>query len=192
MRSLLLLAALLPATGSALAAAEDLRVDIWNGMLLVRGPATGSKPLPGAEQRMTVTWQDQTIDEVAEFLRVACRLNVVVLPGAGERRVTLSVRDMALGNLVSWIGRQTDTYTDYQGQALLFSTAPLRGAESTRLYDVTDITRPVQDFPGPEMALTGSGGGKGVQLAKASGESGKSEQSVEDLADFIRRQIHVE
>lgn len=186
MRSLLLLAVLVP----AIPAAEDLRVDIWNGMLLVRGPATGSKPLPGAEQRMTVEWREQTLDEVAEFLRVACRLNVVVLPGAGERRVTLAVRDMALGNLVNWIGRQTDTYTDYQGQALLFSTAPLRGAESTRLYDVTDITRPVQDFPGPELALS-STTGKGIicnfPAAKDDG-SGR----VEDLAEFIRRQVHVE
>jgi hypothetical protein len=186
MRSFLLLAVLVP----AISAAEDLRVDIWNGMLLVRGPATGSKPLPGAEQRMTVTWQDQTLDEVAEFLRVACRLNVVILPGAGERRVTLSVRDMALGNLVSWIGRQTDTYTDYQGQALLFSTALLRGAETMRMYDVTDLTRPVQDFPGPELAFSTAGKGNGVTLNNTT--EAKGGQSVEDLAEFIRRQIHVE
>lgn len=186
MRSLLLLAVLVP----AIPAAEDLRVDIWNGMLVVRGPATGSKPLPGAEQRMTVTWQDQTLDEVAEFLRVACRLNVVLLPGVGERRVTLAVKDMALGNLIRWVSRQTDTYTDYQDQALIISTAPLRGTETMRLYDVTDITRPVQDFPGPELAFSTAGKGNGVALTNPT--EAKGGQSVEDLAEFLRRQIHVE
>lgn len=186
MRSLLLLAVLVP----AIPAAEDLRVDIWNGMLVVRGPATGSKPLPGAEQRMTVTWQDQTLDEVAEFLRVACRLNVVLLPGAGERRVTLAVKDMALGNLIRWVSRQTDTYTDYQDQALIISTAPLRGAETMRLYDVTDITRPVQDFPGPQLAF--SSDGTGATIGNAPANEARSGQSVEDLADFLRRQIHAE
>lgn len=186
MRSLLLLAVLVP----AIPAAEDLRVDIWNGMLVVRGPASGSKPMPGAEQRMTVTWQDQTLDEVAEFLRVACRLNVVLLPGVGERRVTLAVKDMALGHLIRWVSRQTDTCTDYRDQALIISTAPLRGAETMRLYDVTDITRPVQDFPGPQLAF--SSDGTGATIGDAAANDARSGQSVEDLAEFLRRQLHAE
>jgi hypothetical protein len=161
-------------TGS-LAAAEST-VGVWNGMLVVTAPATGMGAIPGATQ----------LEEVAAFLRATTRLNVIVMPGVADRRVTLTVRDMPLDALLTWICRQAEVHHGYLNQALTFSAQPLRGAETMRLYDVTDITRPVQDFPGPDLALA-TGTGREADLSPAKGG-----QDVADLAAFIRRQLAIE
>jgi hypothetical protein len=171
----------------SLTAAEPT-VGVWNGMLVVTAPATGAGQIPGATQRITVDWKDQSLEDVAAFLRATTRLNVIVLPGVEDRRVTLTVRDMPLGSLLTWICRQADVHHGYLNEALTFSAQPLRGAETMRMYDVTDITRPVQDFPGPDMAIS-TGDARGAIIGPMHEPTSTGGQDVDELADFIRRQL---
>ena len=183
MRSLLLAAGM-----TATLAAAEPTVGVWNGMLVVTAPATGAGRIPGDLQRMTVDWKEQSLDDVAAFLRATTRLNVIVMPGISERRVTLTVRDMPLGSLLTWICRQADVHRSYLNEALTFSDQPLRGAETMRLYDVTDITRPVPDFPGPDMAIS-TGDTRGANFRPVNDPASTGGQDVDELADFIRRQL---
>ena len=162
-------------------------IGVWNGMLVVNGPASAAGALPGASQRITAEWRDATLGEVAEFLRATCQLNVVCLQGTAEKSLTLAAREMELGNLVRWISRLTDTHATYHEEALVFSETPLRSADAMRFYDVSALTRPLRDFPGPELALAPEGG---VSFTRPGAEHAGTD--IDELAEFLRRQLRVE
>jgi hypothetical protein len=188
----LILAPLLTAllSASALPAADllgrpDVTVGMWHGMMVVQAPASQAHPLPGAEQRVTVDWREQSIAEVAEFLRVACRINVICLPGTADRTVTLAVQQMPVATLIRWIERQSGVVVNWQDQALTFSLTPITGPTVMRLYDVRDLTMPLQDFPGPELAFSSDGTAVGKMPAPVA----RAGTDGEELADFIRQQL---
>lgn len=174
---------------ASVTAAEGTSIGVWNHQLLVTAPATGSQTLPGGNQRLTVDWRGTTLDEAAAFLRSATLVNVVVMPGCGDRTLTLTVKDMSLANVVQWISSQTGAAWSYQNQALVFSAEPLRGAQVTKLYDISDLSAEVRDFPGPEMELA-SNSGKGIVCFPT--EAPRTKPDTEEIAEFLRRQLHIE
>ena len=177
--------------GAAEGTSSTTSIGIWNHQLLVTAPATGDHTLPGGTQRITVDWRDATLDDAATFLRSATHLNVVVMPGCGERKLTLNVTSMPLASLVKWMGTQTGLSWSYHQEALVFSDQPLQGASVTRLYDVSSLAAQVRDFPGPELAFSSAGDSKGALLQPAIAKADTA-QSTEDIADFLRRQLHIE
>ena len=190
MRTILTAAVLASFLGSSAGAADllgrpDVTVGIWNGMMVVQAPASETHPLPGAEQRVTVDWREEHINEVAEFLRVACRINVVCLPGAADRTVTLNVQHMPVATLIRWIERQSGVVVGWRDQALTFSLTPIQGPTIMKLYDVRDLTMPLHDFPGPELALTD----KGVATGQMPAAVERGGTDPEELAEFIRQQL---
>ncbi len=191
-KALLLLCACI----GTLAAAEDTSIGsegtsigVWNHQLLVTAPASGTSDLPGGTQRLTVDWRDTTLAEAADFLRHATLLNVVVMPGCETHRLLLTVTDMPLAAMVRWMSTQTGLAWAYSQQALVFSDKPLARASVTRLYDVSDLAAQVRDFPGPEMAFSSAGAGKG---SFAPVQENNQPQSVEEIGEFLRRQLHLE
>ncbi len=186
-------AALSAGLSAPLSAAERGSIAVWNQQLLVTAPASESQTLPGGAQRLTVDWQHVTMAEAADFLRRATLLNVVVMPGCESRTLTLTVKDMGLTQVVRWISTQTDLAWTYQNEALVFSAAPLPGATVTRLYDLSDLVAPHRDFPGPELAFssdTTSGRANGVLIGPV--DSTAPQHDPDELADFLRRQLHLE
>jgi len=76
-----LLAACLAAPLALAAADSDMRITAYCTSLVVTAPADQEVPPAGIlSQHMTVTFQDTSIADVAEFLRRATALNVVVAP----------------------------------------------------------------------------------------------------------------
>lgn len=187
--------ALLLVTAGLVSAAESAHsatsIGIWNNQLLVTAPATGDHSIPGGTQRITVDWRDVTLDEATTFLRSATHLNFIVMPGCGERKLTLTVTSMPLASLVRWMGTQTGLSWAYSQEALVFSDKPLEGESVTRLYDVSSLSAQVRDFPGPELAFSSAGDSKGALLQPAT-DKADTAQSTEDIADFLRRQLHLE
>ena len=177
--------------GAAETAHPTTSIGIWNNQLLVTAPATGDHSIPGGTQRITVDWRDATLDDAAGFLRSATHLNIIVMPGCGERKLTLNVTSMPLASLVRWMGTQTGLSWAYNQEALVFSDKPLVGESVTRLYDVSSLSTQVRDFPGPELAFSSAGDSKGALLQPAT-DKADSAQSTEDIADFLRRQLHIE
>ena len=191
--TLLILAAgfLSAAEGATSSTSSNTSIGIWNNQLLVTAPATGDHPLPGGTQRITVDWRDVTLDEAATFLRSATLLNIIVMPGCGERKLTLTVTSMPLASLVRWMGTQTGLSWAYSQEALVFSDKPLEGASVTRLYDVSSLAAQVRDFPGPELAFSSAGDSKGMSCFPIP-DNANTAQNTEDIAEFLRRQLHIQ
>ena len=179
------------AEGATSSTSSNTSIGIWNNQLLVTAPATGDHTLPGGTQRITVDWRDATLDDAATFLRSATHLNVIVMPGCGERKLTLNVTSMPLASLVKWMGTQTGLSWSYHHEALVFSDQPLVGATVTRLYDVSSLAAQVRDFPGPELAFSSAGDTRGCLFPPPT-DKADTAQNTEDLADFLRRQLHIE
>ncbi len=163
-------------------AAEPVAIDTWHDRLLVTAPAA-STAIPGAARLLSVSWADRPLHEAAASLAAMSGLNVVCLPGTGDRRLSLTVRGMGLGALVRWMARQTGTCAAYQREALVFAVEPVTEPGVTRFYDVTALTRPVPDFPGPDLAFSTAG------TAAAVGPARPAPMGVEDLAEFLRRHV---
>ena len=195
MRSALLL--LVASSIAHLAAMEagdptpGVTLGIWNHQLLVTAPAGGENQLPGGSQRLAIDWRGVTLTDAADFLRQATRLNVVVMPDCGERTLSLTVTDMPLSSVIRWMATQTGVAWTYRQEALLFSAKPLSGASVTRIYDVSALTAPVRDFPGPELAFSSAGIADGG-LKAAPEARADSAQNLDEIADFLRRQLHID
>ncbi|MBA3686913.1 MAG: hypothetical protein H0W72_16970 [Planctomycetes bacterium] len=164
----------------------------YGNRLAVTAP-TGSALPPSVSarlrQRVTCDFVETPINEVADFLRRSSGLNVVCAPGliAGDARVTLAVKDMELGNVVDWIRTLAHCQVGWLDGALFISDQPIAGRSVTRLYDVSDLTLLVPDFPGPELALSAPGAG-GIVISPAPG-SGRESPSSDDIADLIEHVV---
>jgi len=150
--------------------AADVSIGRWNGMLLVTAPAgDGLERLGGRlAQRITLDAREQALTDTADFLRGATGLNIVVAPEllAQPPLISLQVKDMALGNLLTWISRTAGVHIGYVHEAVYISRQPVAGAATTRLYDVSDLAMPLRSFPGPTLSIPDPKGG-GAQLAVA-------------------------
>ncbi len=169
---------------------STISIGVWNNQLIVTAPASDARSLPGGDQRMTVDWRDVTLEEATTALRGMTNLNIICLPGIAEQRLTLTVKNMPLNNVVTWMATLTGVHTSYQREALVFSPTAIEGASVTRLYDVSDLIAPLQNFPGPELSIP-EPGGKGAMITP-SAEPARAATDPEELADFLRRQVHAE
>lgn len=142
--------------------AADISIGQWNGMLLVTAPAGDGLDRLGGRlaQRITLEAREQSLTDTAEFLRHATALDIVVTPEllAQPPSITLQVKDMELGHLLTWISRTADVHIGYVNEAVYISRRPVAGASTTRLYDVSDLGMPLRHFPGPELSIPQPGG----------------------------------
>lgn len=189
MRTLLVLC-FAGAAFSAESAPGKVSIGVWNNQLIVTAPASDARTLPGGDQRMTLDWRDVTLDEATTALRGMTNLNIICMPDLAEKRLTLTVKNMPLTNVVTWMTTLTSVHASYQREALVFSSAVIEGEMVTRLYDVSDLIAPLQNFPGPELSIP-EPGGKGAQIS-APAEPAKAATDPEELAEFLRRQVHAE
>jgi hypothetical protein len=185
----LLLATLLP--GPFLAAAETPRHRIvqQGNLLLVSAPASsGSLPRAALAQRLTVDFQGVGFAEVADTLRRMTGLAVVVAPRvlASNATLTLTATHMELGNLLGWIRTVGRIHVGWRDGALFLSDQPAAAAGVITVYDVSDLTMTIPDFPGPELDLAGRGDGHGAFTAVRAPEARPAPDAA-DLADLIER-----
>jgi hypothetical protein len=187
-----LAAAALAAGAPAADPAAPVTVTAWGTHhLLVTAPA-GSSALPagaGAVQ-MDLDAQETPLPEVADLIRRASGLNVVVASDvlAEPPLVTMQVRRMRLDALLRWIEATTGVAATWTGGALYLSRTPPATASETRLYDVSDLVTGLRDFPGPAVGLRTDGGGNGLIFTPPADAAPAPAMTIEDLAELIRRQ----
>lgn len=189
-----ILAPLLIATALLAAERSQVTVGQWNGMLVVTAPAgDGLERLGGRlAQRITLDARDQALTETAEFLRQATGLNIVVAPEliAQPPSITLQVKDMALGSVFTWIARTAAVHVGYVNEAVYIAAAPVAGAASTRLYDVSDLALPIRHFPGPSLTIPAPGGTGSGLIAPIEAPAEEGRYDLDALADLIDKVVN--
>lgn len=178
---------------SCLAAAE-VTIGQWNGMLVVSAPSGHDLSRLGGrlDQRITLDARDQPLSDTAEFLRRATGLNIVLAPtlNANPPLVNLQVREMALGSLLTWLEKTANIHIGFVSGALYLSDEPVAGTVSTRLYDVSDLTLPMRNFPGPEMTIPEPGGNGAIILPPVGEEAdGATRYDLDQLTDLLNRLV---
>jgi len=141
--------------------AADVTVGRWNNMLIVSAPAGHALAELGGrlDQRITLDARDQPITATADFLRKMSGINIVLSAALNAQPplITLQVREMALGNVFRWLERSANIHIGLVHGAVFFSDQPIVGETRTQLYDVSDLTGEIRNFPGPVMGVSEAG-----------------------------------
>ncbi len=171
----------------------EVSVAVFHGnKLLVSAPAVNFTPevRKQLQMKITVDFQDTPFTEVVSFLRRQSGVNMIV--GTDVRAeaplVTLTVSEMRLETLLSWLKRVSDVDYHFVDQAVFFTDQPMKGDRSIKIYDVSDLVMPIRDFAGPKLTLEADAGG-GIDIFEPERLEGLAEWDAEDLADIIRNQI---
>lgn len=174
----------------AVAADGDVRFDRYRNMLVVTAPAEQAGPPASIlSQRMTVDFQDTDIADVAELLRSTTGLNVVVSPELLSRgtTVTLTAKDMALGNLLGWISTVSGVHHGWLNHALYFADKPLAGPTRMRVYDVSDLVMSVPNFPGPDLSIP-EAGGTGARIIAPAADP-EPAMTTDELVELLEKHV---
>lgn len=187
---------LLIMSSSLQAADETYRIERWGHSLLVTAP--GGTEISRAEsvklnQRITLDFHDAPLTEVIDFLRDASKMNIVVAPAVvlSAPHITLKSSNMTLGNVLHWVTKLSNTNFGFVNGALFISDQLIVEASVTKIYDISDMTLPIRDFPGPEMSLNGGGqnGSSSGAIFKPVGDSKDNAPTTEEIEDIIKKVI---
>jgi len=115
-------------------------------------------------QEVSFVWDENSLEEVIDFLRRTTGVNYVVQPEAlvDPSIPPITLRGtMKLGTILDWIVELTDLQMAIRNEAVYFSTERIQGDMVVRMYNVTDLITPVTNFPGPDLAYNAASGGTG-------------------------------
>ena len=171
------------------AADETYRIARWGGSLLVTAP--GATKMNRAEsarlnQRLTFDFRDAPLTEVVDFIREVSKINMVLAPAVilSSPPITLKSSNMTLGNVLHWVTKLSHTNYAFLNGALFISDQPIVEASVTKMYDISDMTLPIRDFPGPEMSLNGGGA-----FIKPVDDSQDRSATTEEIEELIKKVI---
>lgn len=195
MRLPLVLGLLITSTVALHAADEPYHIARWGNALLVTAPGgPGMSPAIAARmnQRVTLDFRDASITDVVDFLRDVSKINIVLTPAVtlSAPTITLKASDMSLGNALHWVTKMTNTHIGFIHGALFISDQPVAEASVTRLYDISSMTMPIRDFPGPELALSANTqGGAGGALFKPVEDKNDNSPTTDEIEEIIKKVV---
>lgn len=115
-----------------------------------------------ATRRVSVNFDKTPLTECLDFLRDVTDLNVVISKGAleaaGEKQVTLRLKDVKLKNVLELLLQLAHGELRYgvrHGVLTIGLKDEWRTAMKLELYFVADLVDGVPDFPGPRLGLEG-------------------------------------
>ena len=158
--------------------------------------------------RVTFDFVETPLRDVVAFLQQITGANIVLDEDAvadlPNPEVTLKVTDMELSQALEWVLGGVDLKYALQGESIYISTEEnVGGAPQLKLYDVTDVTLEIKDFPGNLGMLrervgtsmgSGSGGvsteiGADWEDWEGGGETAESTFTPDRLIEFIKKTI---
>jgi len=148
------------------------------------------------QRKVTFEFVDTPLEEAIAFLRSLANVTMIVDPkvtAAGAPTINLRVTDMSLDLALEWILRLADLEYALRDNAIFISKPnQLQSAVELRIYDVSDLTQTVQDFPGPDLQLvtvgdTTTGGGAGA--ANPFQAAPTTAPTLTNIADMIRNRV---
>jgi len=146
-----------------------------------------------ATRRLTVDFEDLTLEKVVAYLRTATGMNIVLDKARLEKEgldpegltVTIQLRDVTVREFFGLALEPLGLAFKIQGNVLLLTTRKAaRGKPVLRLYDVSELVMVVRDFPGPDINIHPS---NYEPPDTPEPEMVQAVESTEELADMIRR-----
>lgn len=140
-------------------------------------------------QRVSVQFDATPAADALTTLARITGLNVVIAPeilAATGVPVTLRVRDMPAGDLLTWIAEQAGTRWTLTGEAVYVGNAVQEPA-ATRIHDVAMLLLATEDFPGPRFGFASGGGTAGGFAPPATPVT--SALTPDDIAALIKRTV---
>lgn len=171
------------------AADETYRIARWGNSLLVTAPGASEMNRDESallNQRLTFDFRDAPLTEVVDFIREVSKINMVLAPALilSSPPITLKSSNMTLGNVLHWVTKLSHTNYGFLNGALFISDQPIVEASVTKMYDISDMTLPIRDFPGPEMSLNGGGA-----FIKPVDDSQDRSATTEEIEELIKKVI---
>ena len=150
------------------------------------------------DEVVTVNFEDTPLEDAIAFLRNQTGVNFIIANEIYEEDpppITLRATNMKLRTALKWILEVTDLKMAIRNEAVFISTEDIQGDIILRMYDISDLTSPVRDFPGLELAYNAAGteGGGASLFADAGFDDGGDEGiDPEEIADFIQESVAVD
>jgi Flp pilus assembly secretin CpaC len=152
------------------------------------------------ERKVSFEFVDTPLDEAIGFLRSLTNVTMIVDPKvmeAGAPPINLRVSDMSLELALQWILRLADLDYALKDKALFISKkSNIIEDVELRIYDVSDLTQTIPDFPGPELQLTtqdsttGAAAGGGAALNPfAAAAAPATAVTTQTIAEMIRNRV---
>jgi len=112
------------------------------------------------QQKVSLDFEEASLSEVIEFIRIISGINIVIDPAVFEDRteeelqITLNVKDLALENALQLILDLKDLKRSFKHSVMMISSPESEKKEFFfKVYDVHDLMFVLEDFPGPEISL---------------------------------------
>ena len=157
------------------------------------------------EAKVSFDFVETPLQDVVTFLQQITAATIILdaksLSGLASPEVTLKVTDMKLNQALEWILSQVGLQYALNNNAILIGSAEAVGGDALlKLYDVTDVTLDIRDFPGNLQALrdrvgtSNSGSGATTTMEDPWGNEGdkaggQTTFTGETLVDFIKKTI---
>jgi type II secretory pathway component GspD/PulD (secretin) len=146
--------------------------------------------------RVSVDFNNQTLEEALSFLRDYSGLNMVVdaevykSQSEDQLKITLKVKDLLLKSVLKLMLSSRELTAMYKdGVVLIVPKGKIDKAVTLQLYDVRDLLVKLQDFAGPKVELVSpqKGGGGPLTGATFTLEEPRSTITEEFITDMVKQ-----
>lgn len=150
------------------------------------------------DEVVTVNFEDTPLEDAIAFLRNQTGVNFIIANEIFEEDpppISLRATDMKLRTALKWILEVTDLRMAIRDEAVFISTDDVQGDVILRMYDISDLTSPVRDFPGLELAYNAQGtqgGGASLFDDVGFGDMDDSGIDPDEIADFIQESVAID
>ncbi len=139
-----------------------------------------------ATLKVSVDFRETALEETVAYLAEVSGAPLVVDPNAveaGAARVTLQARDLPVRTVLRLILSPRGLTVAWREGVLVVMTRAEAAPPMMRTYDVRDLMRRLEDFPGPDLELADKPGIRCDPdiFGEPPGTSGMSEQLIEEL-----------
>jgi len=169
---------------------------------MAKRPEPKAEPDPNAEllaQKVSLSFQESPLEEVAGYLKTITGMNVIVDPKVRDRKVTLDVLQMSLGRLLAWTCKLCDVSYTIKDEAIFFSDKEgVRDQLVSRAYDVADLLLSVKDLAPYVQDGTGKPVSEKGELSDEEGVSygkpvkSRASEEGEELVNLIKSTVSPE
>jgi len=146
--------------------------------------------------RVSVDFNNQTMEEAISFLRDFTGINIVIdaevykSQSEDQLKVTLKVKDLLLKSVLKLMLSSRELTAMYkEGVVLVVPKGKIDKAVTLQLYDVRDLLVKIQDFAGPKVELVSpqKGGGGPLTGATFTLEEPRSTITEEFITDMVKQ-----
>ena len=143
------------------------------------------------EQKLTLNFQDNDINDVVQFLQQQTDVNIILDPEVVAELdvppITMEMNNVKLRSALEFIMTLTELRYSLQDEAVYISSEEgLRGDATMVIYDIRDLINPLTMFPGPRMTIPEPGSDEGNLVTEIEGEE---DEDIDDFIDLIQEVV---